>query len=51
VYRTIRIAATNPTNPTGQNLTLERRRLEEAGARITEQEVDTFRTVLGLEGQ
>ncbi|MGV8932688.1 MAG: TonB-dependent receptor [Luteimonas sp.] len=51
VYRTIQIAATNPTNPTGQNLTLQRRRLEEAGARITAQEVDTFRAVLGLEGQ
>jgi outer membrane receptor protein involved in Fe transport len=50
LYRTIRIAANHPTNPTGQALTLERRRLEEAGARITEQEVDTFRTVLGLEG-
>lgn len=50
LYRSIRIPASHPTNPTGQNLTLERRRLEEAGARITEQDVDTFRTVLGLEG-
>lgn len=50
LYRTIRIAASHPTNPTGQNLTLERRRLEEAGARQTRQEIETFRTVLGLEG-
>lgn len=51
VYRTIRIGAGHPTNPTGQNLTLERRRLEEAGARITAQEIDTFRAVVGLDGR
>ncbi|MEH0168533.1 TonB-dependent receptor [Roseateles microcysteis] len=49
-YRPITISATHPTNPTGQNLTLERRRLEEAGPRIMSQEVDTFRFVSGLKG-
>lgn len=50
-FRPVRIAADHPTNPTGQNLLLERRRLFEAGVRDFSQEVDTFRTVLGLEGQ
>lgn len=51
VYRPIAIAANHPTNPTGQNLTLQRRRLQEAGPRIFEQETDTFRVVAGLEGR
>ncbi|TWI11519.1 TonB-dependent receptor-like protein [Lysobacter ruishenii] len=51
LYRPIRISATHPTNPTGQNLTLQRRRLLEAGVREFYQEVDTFRAVLGLDGQ
>jgi iron complex outermembrane receptor protein len=50
VYRTIKIAATDPTNPTGQNLTLERRRLVEAGPRTFFQETNTFRAVTGLKG-
>ena len=50
-YRPIRISATHPTNPTGQNLTLQRRRLLEAGVREFYQEVDTFRVVMGVDGQ
>ncbi|HEY5972355.1 MAG TPA: TonB-dependent receptor, partial [Pseudoxanthomonas sp.] len=50
-YRPIRIAATHPTNPTGQDLLLQRRRLLEGGVREFFQDVDTFRTVVGLEGQ
>jgi outer membrane receptor protein involved in Fe transport len=49
-FRTIRIGANHPTNPTGQDLTLIRRNLKEAGPRIAFQDVDTFRGVLGLEG-
>lgn len=51
LYRPMRIAATHPTNPTGQDLLLQRRRLLEAGVREFYQETDTFRTVVGLEGQ
>ncbi|HEX7802835.1 MAG TPA: TonB-dependent receptor [Pseudoxanthomonas sp.] len=51
VYRPINIAANHPTNPTGQDLLLQRRRLEEAGPREFYQETDTFRAVIGLEGQ
>lgn len=50
-FRVINIAANHPTNPTGQSLVLQRRRLEEAGPRIAYQETDTFRTVIGLEGR
>ncbi|MGV8939955.1 MAG: TonB-dependent receptor [Lysobacter sp.] len=49
-FRTIRIGANHPTNPTGQDLTLIRRNLMEAGPRIAFQDVDTFRGVVGLEG-
>lgn len=49
-FRPIRIAAGHPTNPTGQDLTLVRRNLKEAGIRLASQDVDTFRAVLGLEG-
>ena len=51
LYRPIRIAASHPTNPTGQDLLLQRRRLLEAGARDFYQDVNTFRAVLGLEGR
>lgn len=51
VYRPINIAADHPTNPTGQNLLLQRRRLLEAGVREFYQEVDTSRMVMGVEGQ
>lgn len=44
------IAADHPTNPTGQDLTVERRRLVELGERIFLQEVNTFRIVVGVEG-
>lgn len=50
VYREINIAADHPTNPTGQDLLLQRRRLEEAGTRKFFQETNTFRTVVGLNG-
>lgn len=50
VYRPIRISKSDPTNPTGQDLTLERRRLQEAGTRTFFQETNTFRVVTGLKG-
>lgn len=50
-YRAINIAANHPTNPTGQNLVLQRRRLEEGGPREFYQDTDTFRAVIGLEGR
>ena len=44
-------SATYPSNPTGEDLTLRRRMVEEGfGARIWEQEVSLFRTIVGLEG-
>ena len=51
VYRPIRIAASHPTNPTGQDLTLERRRVAEVGPRYFFQETNTFRVVAGLKGE
>ena len=51
IYRPINIAATNPINPTGQDLLLQRRSLKEAGTRDFFQDVNTFRTVLGVEGK
>ena len=48
--RAITIAANHPTNPTGQALTLERRRIAEAGARIFFQETETFRILTGVKG-
>ena len=50
VYRPITIAANHPTNPTGQDLTLERRRVAEVGPRYFFQETNTFRIVAGLKG-
>ncbi|MDP1535426.1 MAG: TonB-dependent receptor plug domain-containing protein, partial [Rubrivivax sp.] len=50
LYRIINIAANHPTNPTGQALTLERRRLGEAGARTFFQETNVFRVVAGAKG-
>jgi iron complex outermembrane recepter protein len=43
--------ADHPTNPTGVDFTLERRRLLENGARDFLQEVDTWRVVTGLKGE
>ncbi|WP_149193462.1 TonB-dependent receptor [Luteimonas suaedae] len=51
LYRPVEIAADHPTNPTGQDLLLQRRRLMEAGTRDFFQDVDTFRVVAGLEGR
>lgn len=51
VYRPMNFAASHPTNPTGQSLLLQRRRLLEAGPRVFSQEVNTARLVLGLEGR
>jgi len=51
VYRPIEIAASHPTNPTGQNLTLERRRVAEVGPRYFFQETNTFRVLAGLKGE
>ena len=41
-----------PHNPTGEDLTLRRRMVDDEGfgARIGEQEVSLFSTVVGLEG-
>ena len=50
VYRPIQIAASHPTNPTGQDLTLERRRVAEVGPRYFFQETNTFRVLAGLKG-
>jgi len=45
------IPASHPTNPTGQNIRLDRKRLVEAGVREFFQETDTWRVVLGFEGE
>ncbi|MDH0864620.1 TonB-dependent receptor [Mitsuaria sp. GD03876] len=50
VYRPIKIAADHPTNPTGQDLVLERRRLAEAGPRMFSQQSDIARVVAGVQG-
>jgi len=45
-------SATYPHNPTGEDLNLRRRMVEDGfGARIWEQDVSLFRTVIGLEGE
>jgi iron complex outermembrane receptor protein len=49
--RNLAIPATNPTNPTGQNIVLIQRRLAEPGPRQFFQETDTFRIVGGLRGK
>ena len=51
IYRPILISAAHPTNPTGQDLVLERRRVAEVGPRTFFQETNTFRVVTGLKGQ
>ena len=44
-------SAAYPSNPTGEDLTLRRRMVEEGfGARIWEQNVTLYRSVIGLEG-
>lgn len=49
--RNLTVAANNPTNPTGQTLTIQGRRLAEPGPREFYQDVDTWRTVAGLDGR
>jgi len=49
--RNLAIPATNPTNPTGQNIVLIQRRLAEAGVRDFFQETETWRIVGGLRGR
>lgn len=44
------IPANHPTNPTGQAIRLDRRRLVETDVRDTFQDTDTWRVVLGFEG-
>ncbi|MES2135724.1 MAG: TonB-dependent receptor [Pseudomonadota bacterium] len=48
--RNLAISATNPTNPTGQNLVLIQRRIGEAGPRIFFQETNIFQGTGGLRG-
>ena len=48
--RNLAILATNPTNPTGQNITVIQRRLLEPGPRQFFQETDTYRFVGGARG-
>lgn len=45
------IPASHPMNPTGQDIRLDRKRLVEAGVREFFQETDTWRAVLGFEGE
>jgi outer membrane receptor protein involved in Fe transport len=49
--RNIAFDASHPTNPTGQDIVVLRRRTAEFGARIFEQEVNTWRLVAGIEGE
>ena len=49
--RNIAFDASHPTNPTGQDVFLENRRIAESGDRQFFQETDTWRIVAGLEGQ
>ncbi|MYN04383.1 TonB-dependent receptor [Pseudoduganella sp. DS3] len=51
VFRPMAIAAAHPTNPTGQDLVLERRRVAEAGPRDFFQRTRTARIVSGLRGR
>ncbi|MDT7526915.1 TonB-dependent receptor [Pseudidiomarina sp. GXY010] len=48
--RDIVFTADHPTNPTGEDIRLDRRRLLEGGPRTFFQDVNTFRTVVGLNG-
>lgn len=48
--RNLAISASNPTNPTGQNITLVQRRLIETGSRTAFQETDTYQITGGLRG-
>lgn len=48
--RNLAISASNPTNPTGQDIVLIQRRLAEPGPRQFYQETDTWQGSLGLRG-
>ena len=48
--RNLAFAASNPTNPTGQDIVLIQRRLAEAGPRVFFQETDTYQGTGGLRG-
>ena len=48
--RNLAISATNPTNPTGQNIVLVQRRLAEPGPRIFFQDTETWQGTLGFRG-
>jgi iron complex outermembrane receptor protein len=45
------IPSTNPTNPTGQNITVIQRRLVEGGPRVAFQETDTYQVTGGARGK
>ncbi len=47
----ITIGANHPTNPTGEDVIVERRRIAESGNRDFFQETNTFRVVVGLQGE
>ncbi len=49
--RNLSIAASNPTNPTGQNIVLIQRRLLEPGPRQFFQQTDTWQGTFGLRGK
>ncbi|MDP9422066.1 MAG: TonB-dependent receptor [Pseudomonadota bacterium] len=49
--RNLAISATNPTNPTGQNLVLIQRRLGEPGPRIFFQDTDIYQGTIGFRGK
>uniref|UniRef100_UPI0035C8284E TonB-dependent receptor plug domain-containing protein n=1 Tax=Phenylobacterium sp. TaxID=1871053 RepID=UPI0035C8284E len=45
------ISASNPTNPTGQNINVIQRRLVEGGPRVAFQETDTYQVTGGARGK
>lgn len=49
--RGVAFAASHPTNPTGEDILLTRKRLGETGNRDFFQETNTFRAVAGLQGE
>ncbi len=51
VLRNLRISAANPTNPTGQDITLVQRRLLEPGPRQFFQETNTWQLAGGVRGE
>ena len=45
------VAASNPTNPTGQTVTVIQRRLVEGGSRVAFQETNTYQATAGARGK